>query len=210
MKTYSKTFIYALRQNLDTHSCRNIQLAGKYFPSNLIYCALLSYREQNIKLLSKALLDCTSDYLFLFSKSQKHFTIFIDHAEIVLHDHWGNKDFWQARRSMRFNQDLVDVANQYRELRFQSNDHVDRVQRPDNWQLEKPYRKAIGGNYICAHLRRADFLYGRERTIPTLRSAANQIKQKLREHSVDNVFISSDCSKKGEHKFRLFLNFGEI
>ncbi|XP_055685449.1 GDP-fucose protein O-fucosyltransferase 2 [Lutzomyia longipalpis] len=116
-------------------------------------------------------------------------------AEVVLHDFWGNDEFWRARRSMRFNDNLVEKANEFRIENFNSTDVLDAVQRPHRWEDEREYRNAIGGDYLCAHLRRADFLYGRERTTPTLRSASIQIKRITKMLGIDQVFLSSDCSR---------------
>jgi peptide-O-fucosyltransferase len=144
--------------------------------------------------------------------------VFFFNAETVLHDYWGNDEYWKARRSMRFNNYLVQEANKYRLDHFGSSNDLDEVQRPDSWLSEKvcfmiitfkkstanvvefcqPYRHAVGGDYLCAHLRRADFLYGRESTTPSLTSAASQIKYKLTELGLKNVFISSDCSGPGK------------
>lgn len=60
--------------------------------------------------------------------------------------------------------------------------------------LQKQQRTAIGGNYLCAHLRRADFLQGRESTTPSLRAAATQIKTQATTHNLQTVFVSSDCT----------------
>lgn len=104
-------------------------------------------------------------------------------AETVLHDHWGDREFWRARMSMRFNDNLVRVANEFQRHSF---DYI-----PEHTNADIPIQ---GGNYICAHLRRADFLYGREKTTPSLRAAAEQIKSSLKRFDLRDVFISSDCS----------------
>lgn len=67
-------------------------------------------------------------------------------------------------------------------------------------------RSAIGGNYLCAHLRRADFLNGREDTTPTLRSAATQILHKLKALQLRAVFVSSDCTGQEYRSFKSFLS----
>ncbi|XP_053698053.1 GDP-fucose protein O-fucosyltransferase 2 [Sabethes cyaneus] len=131
--------------------------------------------------------------------------IMLYHAETILHDFWGNVDYWEARRSLRFNGKLVEVANQFRADYFNSTNEVDRVQRPASWTDEKPYRKARGGEYLCAHLRRADFLHGREKTTPTLRSAALQIKRRLLELGLRKVFIASDCHRSEFHDLKILL-----
>ncbi|XP_058826836.1 GDP-fucose protein O-fucosyltransferase 2 [Topomyia yanbarensis] len=131
--------------------------------------------------------------------------IMLYHAETILHDHWGNADYWEARRSMRFNKQLVRIADKFRLDFFNSSNERDRVQRPASWTEERPYRKARGGEYLCAHLRRADFLYGREKTTPSLRSASNQIKQRLLELGLRKVFISSDCDRTEFHELKNYL-----
>lgn len=69
----------------------------------------------------------------------------------------------------------------------------------------QPHRTAIGGNYLCAHLRRADFLQGRESTTPSLRAAATQIKTKAMNHSLQTVFVSSDCTGQEYHDLKSYL-----
>lgn len=65
---------------------------------------------------------------------------------------------------------------------------------------------ALGGNYLCAHLRRADFVHGREETTPTLRSAATQILHKLKALRLRTVFISSDCTGQEYQNFKSYLS----
>ncbi|XP_055386490.1 GDP-fucose protein O-fucosyltransferase 2 isoform X2 [Condylostylus longicornis] len=127
-------------------------------------------------------------------------------AEIFLHEQWGSQKFWMARRSMRFNKNLVEEADKFRLKNFNSTNNLDLVQRPHNWKDEIYYRGAKGGPYLCAHLRRGDFLNGRENLIPTLKSAAIQIKGKLKELNYTKVFLSSDCTKEEFNNFRSYLN----
>lgn len=65
---------------------------------------------------------------------------------------------------------------------------------------------ARGGNYLCAHLRRADFVNGREETTPTLRSAATQIFHKLKALQLRTVFISSDCTGQEYRSLKSYLS----
>lgn len=117
-------------------------------------------------------------------------------TEIVLHDHWGNVEFWRSRRSMRFNPRLIEKANEFRLENFNSTDILDNVEKPDRWTDERELvRKMKGGDYVCAHLRRADFVYGREKTTPTLRSASAQIKRLSKQLALDQIFLSSDCTR---------------
>ncbi|KAM8719491.1 hypothetical protein ACLKA7_012104 [Drosophila subpalustris] len=115
-------------------------------------------------------------------------------AETVLHDNWGDEHFWMARRSMRFAQTLNQVAADFRLLSLSTTDTSAGVQRPAMWELERPKRDARGGDYLCAHLRRGDFVKSRESTTPTLKAAAQQIKQLLRAFNLSTVFVASDAT----------------
>ncbi|EDW43827.1 GDP-fucose protein O-fucosyltransferase 2 [Drosophila sechellia] len=115
-------------------------------------------------------------------------------AETVLHDHWGDEHFWQARRSMRFSRRLELVAADFRRQALATTGASAGVQRPAMWELERPKRNAKGGDYLCAHLRRGDFVRSREATTPTLKTAAQQVKQLLRAFNVTTVFLATDAT----------------
>ncbi|EDV45480.2 GDP-fucose protein O-fucosyltransferase 2 [Drosophila erecta] len=115
-------------------------------------------------------------------------------AETVLHDHWGDEHFWQARRSMRFARRLDQVAAGFRQQALATTDASAEVQRPAMWELERPKRNAKGGDYLCAHLRRGDFVRSREATTPSLKAAAQQVKQLLRAFNMTTVFLATDAT----------------
>lgn len=58
-------------------------------------------------------------------------------AETVLHDYWGGAEYWMARRSMRFNSFLANVANAFRSDVLNSTDESDATVRPKDWRHEK-------------------------------------------------------------------------
>lgn len=64
------------------------------------------------------------------------YSIALLNAETVLHDHWGNVEYWRARRSMRFNSYLIQIATHFRATNFDSTDVKDRIQHPDDWRDE--------------------------------------------------------------------------
>ncbi|XP_075156562.1 O-fucosyltransferase 2 [Haematobia irritans] len=133
--------------------------------------------------------------------------IAILNAEVVLHEHWADREFWKARRSMRFAENLVKIAKKFRQSYFESNDEIDQVQRPPMWEYERPRHKspAIGGQYLCVHLRRGDFLYGRESTTPTLKSSALQVKYYLSSYNLSNVFLSTDATAFEIKNFKSYI-----
>lgn len=59
------------------------------------------------------------------------------HMEIPLHDHYGSRDYWQARRSMRYNKNLYKIASNFRLKHLDSKDENDNTKRPTDWQQEK-------------------------------------------------------------------------
>lgn len=126
-------------------------------------------------------------------------------SETVLHDFWSTSVYWKARRSLRFGKALTAIADKFRLDYLNSTNEGDLVQRPDDWRDEKPYRGARGGDYLAVHLRRADFLYGREKTVPSLQSAVAQIKTKLKELDLGIVFIASDCTGNEFNDLKSYL-----
>lgn len=41
-------------------------------------------------------------------------TLMIDRAEVVLHAHFGDEYYWQARRSMRYAKHLLEIGDRFR------------------------------------------------------------------------------------------------
>lgn len=63
-----------------------------------------------------------------------------DHMEIALHDEYGSKEYWMARRSMRYNFELYNIAENYRKMFLNSTNVNDNTERPADWTKEKVYR----------------------------------------------------------------------
>lgn len=59
-------------------------------------------------------------------------------------------------------------------------------------------RNAIGGPYLSVHLRRHDFLIGRSSTVPTIASAAFQLKNKLDKLGLKFLFVATDATQEGK------------
>lgn len=138
-------------------------------------------------------------------RPQLYGSIVFDHMEIALHDVYGSREFWRARRSMRYNSELYEIANNFRQRELNSNDVDDFTERPDNWQEEKDRRNAVGGPYLAVHLRRQDFLQGRAETIPTIKSAASQLKEKMKELQIKTLFVATDADDYEFKKLEYYL-----
>lgn len=70
-------------------------------------------------------------------------SVMFDHMEIALHDFYGTKEYWKARRSMRYNSELYDIANEFRKSFFNSSNKYDKTERPDDWTKEKVFNLSI-------------------------------------------------------------------
>ena len=55
----------------------------------------------------------------------------------------------------------------------------------------------MGGPYLAVHLRRRDFLRGREESFPTIKNAAFQLKKKLEELKLKKIFVATDAESHG-------------
>ena len=58
---------------------------------------------------------------------------------------------------MRYSKNLINIGNLFRKEKF-----------------------LLGNEYICAHLRRGDFVWARKENIPSLLGAANKVKNILK------------------------------
>ncbi|RZC35369.1 GDP-fucose protein O-fucosyltransferase 2, partial [Asbolus verrucosus] len=121
-------------------------------------------------------------------------TILLHHAEVALHEMFGNALYWQSRRSMRFSKELHQVAADFRKKFLNSTDVLDNTKLPENWRDEKPKRSAKGGPYLSVHLRRRDFLRGRAHQTPSIESVAKQIVELLKKLNLTQVFIATDAT----------------
>jgi peptide-O-fucosyltransferase len=61
-------------------------------------------------------------------------SVMLDRGESVMHDFFGDADYWSARRSMIFSDDLVKVADDFRKRMFGSTDKEDGTLRKVNWE----------------------------------------------------------------------------
>lgn len=61
----------------------------------------------------------------------------IDRFETVMHDNFGDKYYWQARRSMRYNKELIGIADKYRQEELGSNDEADGTVMHENWRHDQ-------------------------------------------------------------------------
>nr|CAD7453551.1 unnamed protein product [Timema tahoe] len=132
-------------------------------------------------------------------------TVVFDHAEVALHDTFGDRMYWNARRSMRFNLALHELAAQFRREYLNSTDEVDGTVREYNWTIETPMEGTRGGPFLSVHLRRKDFLWGRAKDIPSLKFASVQIEKLLRGLALVKAFIATDAPQEEFEELQSYL-----
>nr|XP_033336378.1 GDP-fucose protein O-fucosyltransferase 2 [Megalopta genalis] len=132
-------------------------------------------------------------------------SVMFDHMEIALHDSYGSQEYWRARRSMRYNPELYKIANEYRKHFLNSSDIADKTERPPDWTQEKSRRNALGGPYLASHLRRRDFVVGRSSTVPTIKSAASQLRKKMDELGLIVLFVATDAIESEFNELKEYL-----
>uniref|UniRef100_A0A0K0CUN2 GDP-fucose protein O-fucosyltransferase 2 n=1 Tax=Angiostrongylus cantonensis TaxID=6313 RepID=A0A0K0CUN2_ANGCA len=110
-------------------------------------------------------------------------SIFIDRGEAILHQHYGDVHYWQARRSMRYAGHLVEIGNFFR------------TQLAVSFREDVKNRKAIGGNFLCAHWRRKDFLRAHGDELPSIDGTAKQLHELCEKARVTRIFLATDASE---------------
>jgi len=129
-------------------------------------------------------------------------SIMLDRAENLLHDWFGDVEYWGARRSMRFAPHLVERANKFRQEEFIRGDKLDNTVLALDWRedIEQP-RNYKGGDYACIHLRRGDYARGRGSSVASVGGAAKQIKAKMKERKLKKLFVATDAGDKEWEEF---------
>lgn len=62
-----------------------------------------------------------------------------DHMEIALHDHYGSAEYWTARRSMRYNSELHEEADEFRKKFLNSTNLNDNIKKSSDWRMDKAH-----------------------------------------------------------------------
>ncbi|PVD37980.1 hypothetical protein C0Q70_00582 [Pomacea canaliculata] len=138
-------------------------------------------------------------------------SVMIDRAEIVLHDQFGDRWYWECRRSMRFSKELRDLADEFRKTYLDSFDEADNTVLDDDWtKMKRKHGEAKGGPYLAVHLRRADFVQVRGQDVPSLKHAAKQLKSLLKKHKLTKVFVATDAPEQEYMELKVYLEDFEV
>lgn len=118
------------------------------------------------------------EVLALHSKETK---IMFHYAEIPIYDHFGDKAFWDCRKSMKFSYTLINAARIYMKNFLDCKPNIIKCNK-----------------YISIHLRRRDFVISRKDEIPNISGAANQVHLFIKKNApkIRKVFIATDTDLK--------------
>ncbi|KAH9498427.1 GDP-fucose protein O-fucosyltransferase 2 [Bulinus truncatus] len=142
---------------------------------------------------------------FLLSNTAAR-SVMLDRAETVLHDRFGDKEFWEVRRSMRFSKQLRDLADVFRMFHLDSTDEEDLTLLQDDWtHMKKKHGDAVGGPYLAVHLRRADFAKVREKDVPSIKHAAKQLNNLCKKLNLKKIFIATDATSEEFDSLKRYL-----
>jgi len=120
-------------------------------------------------------------------------SIMLDRAENLLHDFFGDANYWAARRSMIFSDMLITEAEDFRRDKLDSTDKHDDTEVDPDWWKHRAERKNRGGNFGCVHMRRGDFARSRGDQVPGIKWVAKQLDQKLADRKLNTLFLSTDA-----------------
>ena len=88
------------------------------------------------------------------NQQEKVKVVMLGRAETIIHGTYSewSVEWWNARRSMRYAQHLVDIANKYRLETFQSNDETDKTVLGPDWQIFRVKNKLVFENFLYTKL----------------------------------------------------------
>uniref|UniRef100_A0A1I7XA99 GDP-fucose protein O-fucosyltransferase 2 n=1 Tax=Heterorhabditis bacteriophora TaxID=37862 RepID=A0A1I7XA99_HETBA len=113
-------------------------------------------------------------------------SLFFDRGETILHQHYGDEFYWQARRSMRYSKDLIEIADRFREKALFSSDILDNTVLPSSWRDEVKRGPTRGGEFVCVHWRRRDFIRAHGKELPSIQGTARQLSVGMSQTQVRN------------------------
>jgi len=146
-----------------------------------------------------------TDVLTKFVRDLSHNSIMLDRAENLLHDYFGNAEYWAARRSMVFSEILTKVAKEFRLKQLKSTDLHDDTKLESDWWMHKADRRSRGGDYACVHMRRGDFARSRGDQVPSIPWIGKILDKKIRERKLKTLFVASDATVEEMKTLRKYL-----
>ncbi|XP_041057187.1 GDP-fucose protein O-fucosyltransferase 2 isoform X2 [Carcharodon carcharias] len=139
---------------------------------------------------------CIEDLAYRNDRQGFYRSIMLDRAENLLHDHYADKSYWDARRSMVFAKHLRIVGDEFRATYLNSTDELDKTVYDEDWtRMKVKLGTARGGPYLGVHLRRKDFIWGHRKDVPSIKGTAKKIHSLMKELKLDKVFVATDTNE---------------
>lgn len=131
-----------------------------------------------------------------FLKTVTAKSVYLPRFEEVLHITYGGNDFFQARRSLVFAEHLRKEGDSFREKHLNSNDVSDKTVYNADWRMQVPEDgSALGGPYLGLHMRRGDFAYAHQETIPTIKEISVEVNKILEKYKLNLIYLSTDADE---------------
>ena len=93
---------------------------------------------------------------------------------------------------------MRDEGDKFRKEVLKSDDERDATVMDPEWtKNQKREGSANGGPYLAVHMRKGDFLYAHPDKVPSLDNTITQIKELLKKHNLNMVFLATDSTKEG-------------
>lgn len=135
-------------------------------------------------------------------------SLMVERAETILHDHFGDRHYWEARRSMRYAKALRDLGDAFRREELDSEDEADQTLLAEDWRemrVNDSKRVAKGGPYLAVHWRRKDFLRAHGKELPSIQGTADQISALLSKLQLSLVFLATDAKEAEVAELRALI-----
>ena len=124
-------------------------------------------------------------------------SVFVPRFEEVLHIDYGGTEFFKARRSLVFAKHLRQEGDEFRSKFLNSTNEVDKTPYDDDWRKQIPKDgTAHGGPYLGLHMRREDFTYAHQETVPSIEEIGKEVKKMLQKYKISIVYVSTDAPDK--------------
>lgn len=124
--------------------------------SNVLYTGWFwEYSEMRARDFNCMSLQGSAGIIRDFLVELKAKSVMLDRGETLLHDWFGDDNYWAVRRSMRFAEHLVAVANEFRRAALGgSSDEQDGTLMADKWEDSQVCpRRILNVHIITRHMR---------------------------------------------------------
>ena len=93
---------------------------------------------------------------------------------------------------------MREVADKFREKKLKSTDDKDKTPYAEDWREQVPEEgSALGGPYLSLHMRRGDFTYAHQETVPSIEEIGTEVAKQLKKYKLKKVYLATDGTDEG-------------